>query len=123
MSRIDISVRDKESQKLIGNRIFCRSSHLSLFCEESQDSQVRDFANTLSIGADITNDNIKDFLQNLKYTISYLKKVDEGERKTVFSFYEEELYVQFLDDLENSLVFLESLYKEQNWQQLEVEIV
>jgi hypothetical protein len=123
MSRIDISVRDKESQKLIANRIFCRTSHWSLFCEKSQDTQVRDFANTLSIGADITNDNIEDFLQNIEYTISYLKKVDEGERETVFSFYEEELYVQFLDALENSLVFLQSLYKEQDLQKLEVEIV
>jgi hypothetical protein len=123
MSRIDISVRDKESQKLIANRIFCRSSHLSLFCEESQDTQVRDFANTLSIGTDITNDNIEDFLQNLEYTISYLKKVEEGERETVFSFYEEELYIQFLDALENSLVFLQSLCKEQDLQKLEVEIV
>jgi hypothetical protein len=123
MTRIDISVRDKESQKLIANLIFCRSSHLSLFCEESQDTQVRDFANTLSIGADITNDNIEDFLQNIEYTISYLKKVDEGERETVFSFYEEELYVQFLEALQNSLVFLQSLYKEQDLQKLEVEIV
>src|SRR4028119_793500 len=123
MSRIDISVRDKESQKLTANRIFCRSSHLSLFCEESQDTQVRDFVNTLSIGADITNDNIEDFLQNLEYTISYLKKVDEGEREIVFSFYEEEFYVQFLDDLQNSLVFLQSLCKEQDLQKLEVEIV
>jgi hypothetical protein len=123
MSSIDISVRDKESQKLIANRSFCRSSHLSFFCEESQDPQVRDFANTLSIGADITNDNIEDFLQNIEYTISYLKKVDEGERETVFSFYEEELYVQFLDALEDSLVFLQSLDKEQDLQKLEVEIV
>jgi|GEM_PF-7004583 len=123
MSRIDISVREKASQKLITNRSFCRSTHLSFFCKESQHPQVRDFANTLSIGLDITNDNMLDFLQNLAYTISYLKAVDEGERKTVFSFYDEKLYIQFLDALEDSLVFLQSLYKEQDWQKLEVEIV
>ena len=123
MSRIDISVRDKASQKLIANRSFCRSTHLSFFCEASQDPQVRDFANTLSMGVNMTNDNREDFLQSLAYTISYLKKVDEGERETVFSFYDEAVYVQFLDALADSLVFLQSLYKEPDWQKLEVEIV
>lgn len=123
MSRIDISVTEKESGELIANRGFCRSSHLSYFCEESQDSAVRDLAENLFLGQNITEDNIDDFLRDLEYVISYFLEMNENERAMTFPSYKNELFIQFVDDLKNSLVFLSNLNQEKKLSEIEVEIV
>ena len=61
MSRIDISVTDKNSGELIENIGFCRSPHLTYFCEEYQDSKIRNFSDSIFLGKDITKENIEDF--------------------------------------------------------------
>ncbi|MGZ5007646.1 MAG: hypothetical protein ACXWE9_01025 [Methylobacter sp.] len=123
MSRIDISIRDKASGTLIANRGFCRNSHLSFFCEESQDATLRDFANDLFMGVDITEKNIEDFLKSIEYVVSYLERLDKNDRNKAFPFYTEELYTQFLNDLKDGLEFLQSLNKTQDIQKLEIEII
>jgi DNA-dependent RNA polymerase auxiliary subunit epsilon len=122
MSRIDISVREKESGELIANRGFCRSSHLSFFCEDSQDSKLREFAGNLFIGITITEDNVKDFVESLKYIVSYLEGLDKDEYEKLFSGYPEASYSQFLSDLKDGITFIQSLNEEQDLYKLEVDI-
>ena len=123
MSRIDISVTKKKSGKLITNQGFCRSSHLSEFCAESQDSEVRNFADIIFLGKDITEDNINDFLRILEYVMSYLLGINENERTNFFPLYKEEYFIQFINDLKNSLEFLRTLGEEKKLCDIEVEIL
>lgn len=123
MSRIDISVTDKASGELIANRGFCRSSHLSFFCEESEDSRLQDFANSLFMGVSLTEDTIKDFLETVEYTVSYLEGTGKDENRAKFSADMEESYRQFISDLKDSIDFIQSLNEAQNLGNLEVDII
>ncbi len=123
MSRIDISVREKKSGNLIANRGFCRDSHLSYFCANSKDEKIRDFARELFIGVSITTDNIEDFLKNLKHASFYLEHIEKSARDTEFSFYNEEMYHDFLVDLKDGFEFLKSLNQKEDLQNLEVSII
>jgi hypothetical protein len=122
MSRIDISVKDKASEELIANRGFCRSSHLSCFCENAPDDRVRKLANDLFIGIDITEDNIKDFVATIRCTISYLERIGQADREKQFSDYSETAYFQFLEDLREGITFIQAFDQEQKLSNLEIEI-
>lgn len=120
MSRIDISITEIESGKLIVNRSFCRSSHLSYFCEESEEIKLRNFADSIFLGVIITINNIDDFIKILEDVTYYLLK---NKAATIASLEKEESFTKFIADLEDSLLFLQKIRKEYNLENFEIEIM
>lgn len=120
MSRIDISITEKESEKLIANRSFCRSSHLSYFCEGSEELKLRDFADAVFLGINITINNIDNFIKMLEDITHYLLK---NKAAIIASLEKEKFFIKFIADLEDSLLFLQNIRKEYNLENVEIEIM
>ena len=101
MSRIDITVKQKDTGELFINQGFCRSSDLEFFCENTQDPKLQDFAYLLYTGVTLSQENVNDFLSQLDYVVQFLVAMEEPTRKTYFPFYQSTYYQQFIEDLTN----------------------
>lgn len=123
MSRIDTTIKQKNSDELLINQGFCRSSDLDFFCENSQDRKRQDFAYLLYTGVTLSKENINDFLYQLEYVIQFLSALEESTRNEYFPFYKESIYEHFLEDLTNGLQFLQTLQQEKDLDELEVDIM
>lgn len=123
MSRIDISIIQKETEKTLINKGFCRSPHVTFFCEQSQDPKLQDFAYSLDLGVTLSQENVADFLQQLEYVVQFLTTMEEAKRSSYFSSYNESSYEQFIEDLTNGRDMIQSFLKNKDFNHLEIEIV
>ena len=123
MSRIDITVKQKDTGELLINQGFCRSSDLEFFCENSQDLKLQDFAYLLYIGVTLSQENVNDFLSQLDYVVQFLVAMEAPTRKTYFPFYKGTYYQQFIEDLTNGRNVLQSLSQEKDLNTLKVDVM
>ncbi|MCP4136986.1 MAG: hypothetical protein GY754_38820 [bacterium] len=123
MSRIDISITEKESGEWIVNRGFCRGTHLSYFCKNCKDEQVRDFDVDVTWSVDLTKQNFSEFIKSIEYTISYLESLDENERNKLFKLYRKDNFYQFIEDLKESLHYLMNFEKDHDLDKYEIDIL
>jgi hypothetical protein len=122
MSRIDITVQDKNSGEVLINRAFCREPHLRVFCGTASDSEIQGFADELSIGVDLSSENIDHFLNTMRHVIQYLQSsIQIGHYQSEFHAPQQELE-SFTADLENALQFLMDLKAQKDWTQIETMI-
>lgn len=122
MSRIDITVEDKNSGEVLANHSFCREPHLRIFCGSSTDPEIQGFANQLQIGTDLSSENIDHFLDTIRHVIQYLKSsVPLSHHENEFHSPQQELEI-FTTDLESALRFLTDLKAQQDPTQIQIMI-
>lgn len=115
MSRIDITIKNKNTNELITNRGFCRSPALKFLCEESSDEKLQDFDYEVGMGIDLDKKNSTDFLEKIEYVIKYLEDMPFESRKSIFIYpIRETLYLQFIENLKESKAYLEGFTVDRN---------
>ena len=120
---IEISATEKDTDELIINRGFCRRPALQDYCEQSQDKQLQDFASLLYLGITLDKENIEGFLTITTYVIQYLSSIKKTDRSTYFPIYQEVVYNQLLDDLNEGLQYLTNLAEKYNLDEIEVDVM
>ena len=123
MSRIDITARKKNTGEWLISQGFCRSPHVTTFCEQSQNAKLQDFAYLLYMGITLSQENIQGFLQQVEYVIQFLTTMERTKRSTYFSSYDETSYQQFIEDLSNGRDVLQSLSQEKDLNTLKVDVM
>ena len=123
MSRIDITARKKNTGEWLISQGFCRSPHVTTFCEQSQNAKLQDFAYLLYMGITLSQENIQGFLQQVEYVIQFLTTMEITKRSTYFSSYDETSYQQFIEDLSNGRDVLQSLSQEKDLNTLKVDVM
>lgn len=108
MSRIDISIINKASNKLIYNRGFCRDIHLQMFCDENPDEEVRTFANELYLGIELEETKLYEFKLKLIHSIQKLEQQFVYKSDTLPQ-YKREALQRFRQNLTEALSFVEEL--------------
>lgn len=120
MSRIDITVYEKASEKLVANRAFCREPHLAAYCGRSNDEKLQQLHNDVSIGLSIQN--MDSFLDLITYVQNYLgSETGKAENTDAFSDNEASRMV-FIAELEDAKDYLITLQKQEHFDDLSIEI-
>ena len=123
MSRIDITARKKNTGEWLISQGFCRSPHVTTFCEQSQNAKLQDFAYLLYMGITLSQENIQGFLQQVEYVIQFLTTMEKTKRSSYFSSYNDSAYEQFVEDLTSGQNIIQSFLKDKDFHNLEIEIV
>ena len=118
MSRIDISVSEKNTDNFIANRGFCRSTALEYFCEQSDNSQLQDFAYEISMGVELNAKTIKVFIEKIEYVLLKLKVQED-----FLTLNRKKLFINFLDDLMESKSYLHDFSLRKDLDNFNIEII